>query len=78
MDVKTIAGIILAISIGCYALHLYLVFRQIRRQTSILNRGPSQGAMPDSAESRERLHKIVHTLAGPPGEPLHEENQEED
>jgi hypothetical protein len=61
MNIKTIATIILIISIGIYCLALFLVFRQTFRRSSDLKASSPEAEWPRFSENEKRLHKIVQS-----------------
>ncbi len=59
MSIETIAKIILIVSVGIYAVHLFLVFRQIVRHRSDLTASSSEAEWLRFVEKERQMHKIV-------------------
>ena len=77
MELATISRVILVVSIGLYALHLFLVFRRIFRQTSYLRKDSANWTEQRFSENGGRLHKNVDSAFEFEEEPYHEETEEE-
>lgn len=77
MNIETIAKVILGLSIGLYALHLFLVFRQIFHRASDLNIDSNDSEAFRLSENGAGLHKIVHDPSNFGGELPDGEAEEE-
>ncbi|UCD57728.1 MAG: hypothetical protein JSV16_01060 [Candidatus Hydrogenedentota bacterium] len=60
MDIEAISKLILAVSIGLYGLHLFLIFRRIIRRNSGLNIDLPRPEKLRFSGIRKRMYKIVH------------------
>lgn len=77
MNIETIAKVILGVSVGLYALHLFLVFRQIFRRASDLNIDSHDSEAFRLTEKGAGLHKIVRDTSNFGGEISDGEAEEE-